>query len=383
MIFALYGVNFQNKGAELMLYATKQQIKIWNQNNILACDLLTGTFQQRNSLGVHHLARRTIGRFPQLEKYMTPVAKLIPSFLRKKYQITLDSEVDIIFDASGFAYSDQWGFYASERMASNCLQWKKEKKKIILLPQAFGPFENPRVRNAFITIINNVDLIFARDEISYKYISELPVSLDNVKIAPDFTNLLEPEQPDYINDLIGKVCIVPNQRMLDKTGDGVSNQYLDFLIHAINYLYDLGKTPFILVHETKDIELAKKLQSMIDKAITVVQEQNPLYLKGILGKSDILIGSRFHSLISALSQNVPCIGTGWSHKYKSLFQEYGCSEFLVNFETESIEDNLQKLKILTEETSKHEVINKITISCNKQKKLSIKMWDEVRAVLDS
>lgn len=381
MIFAIYGVNFENKGAELMLRGIHDKIHEWSPANIVACHLLTGNFQQRNKLGIYHLTERQISRLPILEKYIDPVAHLIPSFLRKKNHLILTSEVDVILDASGFAYSDQWGSKASERMALKCQKWRKENKKIILLPQAFGPFENPRVKEAMITIVNNVDLIFARDQISYDYIKALSIPINHVKIAPDFTNLLQGEKPSYIEKLTNRPCLVPNQRMLDKTGSNASTSYIDFIVSVINNLREKQRNPFILVHETKDINLAEKIASLLSQPIDIIQEENPLCLKYILGQVELLIGSRFHSLISALSQGTPCLGTGWSHKYQTLFAEYNCSDCLINF-ADSIADNLAKLDYLLDEEHKKIVVEKIKLSAVEQKKLSQSMWINVQSILD-
>src|SRR5690606_30076167 len=62
----------------------------------------------------------------------------------------------------------------------------------------------------------------------------------------------------------------------------------------------------------------------------VITEQNPRILKAIIGKARLVIGSRFHALVCALTQAVPAIASGWSHKYQALFEDYGCPQCLLD-----------------------------------------------------
>lgn len=380
MNFSISGVNFQNKGAELMLYAVKQQLHQWDKNNTLSGHLTLGTFEQRKQVGINHLASTRSNKITYAGQIIGFSANLIPKTIRKKYNITLESEVNTVLDASGFAFSDQWGSEDTEKMAKLCSKWKKQGKRIILLPQAFGPFTGERIRKAFVQIVNDVDLIFARDEISYKHISQLSVPLKNVKIAPDFTNLVQGIEPDYIKNLVDRPCIIPNCRMLDKTSSEVREKYIFFLTSIIEHLLGSGIKPFILIHETKDYNLGTQIQAQVSQAVPVIQESNPLYLKGILGKSYLVISSRFHGLISALSQQVPCLGTGWSHKYQMLFESYNCLDLLVDIEN-NLQESLAKLDLIIHEPTRARVIEAIAQASENQKTLSREMWIEVKKML--
>jgi colanic acid/amylovoran biosynthesis protein len=204
--------------------------------------------------------------------------------------------------------------------------------------------------------------------------------MDHVKIAPDFTNLVQGIKPSYLDDIAGKCCIVPNQRMLDKTSQEVSKAYISLLVSGIKYLQLKGLEAFLLIHEENDIAIANILQSKLDQPILMIKETNPLILKGILGNCYLVIGSRFHSLISAFSQGVPCVGAGWSHKYKILFKDYGCSNLLVNLNNNS-QNILDLLDLLINETKRTEIIQNINYNADIQKTLARQMWDEVRAEL--
>lgn len=62
----------------------------------------------------------------------------------------------------------------------------------------------------------------------------------------------------------------------------------------------------------------------------LLQKNNPRRLKRLIGTSYALIGPRFHAIVNSLSQGIPTMGMGWSHKYVHLFQDYACEDLLHN-----------------------------------------------------
>lgn len=43
----------------------------------------------------------------------------------------------------------------------------------------------------------------------------------------------------------------------------------------------------------------------------------------------LVVGSRFHSLIFALKQDIPTVTLGWSHKHKELMSPFGLSDYCI------------------------------------------------------
>ena len=378
-VFA-YGVNFKNKGAELMMYSILDRVQQWDVNNKVAIDFGIGTFEQRNQAGVHHYLWKRLRKIPYGVDGFNLIASAIPAPMRDRYNLVLESEIDCVMDASGFAYTDQWGEKTTQIMAELCQRWKKQGKKVILLPQAFGPFSSSGIKYYFNQIVELADLIFARDQKSYDYIAQLTPSMDNVRLAPDFTNLLAGIKPEYIDKLTGRPCIIPNYRMLDKTTPDTENQYFTFINACLKYLANKGLNPFILIHETDDFSLGERIQQQFEGEVEIIREDNPLYLKGILGSCSLAIGSRFHGLVSALSQGTPCLATGWSHKYQQLFESYSCPELLVDLQG-NLDDNLGKLDLLVSQPSRNNLIQSIKTASNYQKALSEEMWQAVQKLL--
>ncbi len=68
----------------------------------------------------------------------------------------------------------------------------------------------------------------------------------------------------------------------------------------------------------------------------------------------MLIASRFHSLVFALSEGVPVLALGWSHKYQELLRPFGLENFVVDhnqLEIDGIISLVEDLWRIKEKTS--------------------------------
>lgn len=375
-IIELRNVGFINKGAELMLYAIIDKInKLYpNADYAMSPSVSKGNspYQKRAKLGF--LQKTNLYRYGF---QFGSLAKFIPEKIREMYGLVLNSEIDIVLDAAGFNYSDQWGNSSCVELAKSCKVWKKNGTRVILLPQAFGPFESVKNKKAMTQVIELADLVFARDEQSYNYLTEIFGPKSNLKLSPDFTNLIAGICPKDFDSERNKFCIIPNYRMIDKTSEQNSNLYIPLMIEVVNYLFTNKQKPFILVHEGKnDLLLAKTIRDSVSSEIQIIQESNPLKIKGIIGCSRGVVGSRFHGLVSSLSQAVPSLATGWSHKYKMLFDDYKFPEGLLDVNI-SKSDLHRKLDILINEDSRESLISNLKSSSVKLKQQSEKMWNLV------
>jgi len=382
MFYEVQGVEFVNKGAELMLHAIVQHLEQADLKAIVAANL-ERRYRNQEGRAKANLAYLTWidNRLPNSGPLVNGLAGLIPSPLRRNLQLVLNQEIDVLFDASGFSYTDQWGAAYAQRMAGKLSRLKAEGKKIILLPQAFGPFENPKVRAAFEAILAHSDLIFARDRVSYDYVEQFEGTESKLNLAPDFTNLVQGRVPDSFVAQERSVCIVPNVRMLDKTAPEVRDKYLTFIANCIQCSLDLDLNPFIMVHQTgKDYEISLDLQAQFSERFPVIAETDPLAIKGILGQCYVVISSRFHGIVSSLSQGVPCLATGWSHKYQMLFEDYHCPQLLMNplFDPSEIK---AKIELVTTEPSRSEIVETIHNAGREQKKLTQSMWQKVHQTI--
>ena len=377
MIIEIRKAGFQNKGAELMLLAIVARLRATYPDTAL-CVVPSGPD------GPQPFTKLTaLGLFPKASLVRAGIewgnaAGLIPARLRRRYGLILDREVDVVLDAAGFAYSEQWGVGPSLELARATKRWRRRGTKVILMPQAFGPFENGEIRRAICSAVENADLVMPRDATSYRNLTEVTGERDYIRQYPDFTNLLEGAVPDDFDSGKYGVALVPNYRMIDKTSDVSGNSYVEFMKTCVRRLQELDARPFLLIHEGKDDErLAREISG---GAVPVVKEEDALRLKGILGASRAVVGSRFHALVSALSQGVPAVATGWSHKYTELFNDYGFPAGVLSIDNDASRVN-EMLESIVEAGAAKRISTQLLDKSHRQKVLAEEMWSEVDAVI--
>lgn len=313
-----------NKGAELMLQTILAQFRSNHPSVEFAVSqrYLSRTERYKYDLQAL-LTDGKLGRSTLVKWLMSPA-------FRKEYGLVLPSDVSAVLDGSGFSYGDQWGIKIIGTASRYYEQYQKRGVPIVLLPQAFGPFTGEEMQREAKRFFNMASLIFAREETSANHIRNLGIPDDRIHTAPDFTNLLCGITTNDINLPQRYACLVPNKHMLNKTSSEQSVSYIDYFVQAVHSLEKNGITPCLLLHDAKkDRELANEIQLRLGRCPQLITHTCPRVLKGIIGKSEMLIGSRFHSLVAALSQSVPVISTSWSHKYTELLTEYGIPEYLI------------------------------------------------------
>lgn len=371
-------VGFINKGAELMFLSILNKIKDrFPESKYVMAPSSSAPYMDRCKNGLYqksHLWYRGM--------QLGALAKVLPSKLREFYGIILNNQIDLVLDAAGFGYGDFLGKKSCLELSNSSKKWRKNNTKFILLPQAFGTFKTPTNKKAIKTIVQNATLIFARDKRSYNNLVEVVGAQDKIQVCGDFTNLLEGVIPQNFDAINNRFCIVPNYRMIDRTTKKESQAYLPLMIEVTRYLHENNQKPFFLIHEgEEDFHLAKEIIASVDENIQIIKESDPLKIKGILGSSSGSVGSRFHGLVSALSQGVPCLGTGWSHKYQMLFEEYEFEEGLMDVHI-SKEELHQKLRAITEEKNIAELRSSLLNVSIELKTKSELMWQKVFAAIE-
>jgi polysaccharide pyruvyl transferase WcaK-like protein len=315
VIVDIRGTNTRNKGAQLMLEAI--------------CARLGGQFELSHPPGqTDYFVRAELGLRQTLYEAALPrlsslLSNAIPARLRTDYGLTANSEIGGVLDASGFHYTDQFDESLPRREALVGRAWARKGIPKVLLPQAFGPFGHPGTRRWSREALEQASLVFVRDGVSEEHLRDLQIGTPVVR-CPDFTIGLKPPTADPVSEQ-PFLALVPNTKLVTHGGLG-RGAYLELMGTFATAAKAHGLATVVVVHEETDHDMAAELATGIGAAL--FSHPDPLVLKAVLGQSSAAVASRFHAVVGCLSQSVPTLAFGWSHKYRELLADFGVAERL-------------------------------------------------------
>ena len=351
MRILILGSSTINKGAEAMLRTVQAELsrripgakffigdhraRQWHAEGVVKAGVplapvdVGSRFKQARTLTAHAL------RAPEGPRYW------IRERGRLGYIDALADFVDAAVDVSGFLFSDQRGERTSERLVHVAEAFSRRGKPFVFLPQAWGPFEGQAVRELTRRACAGADLVFARDTTSRGHLEAILNSTANVEQAPDIAFLFQPATNG--TELIAELgldpdrpiaAFSPNMRVYERTGgEGENNHYCSTLVRVGRELMAGGAQLLLLPHEIlppkesrpDDRYLCRLLADALNCAdvAAVTDDRTAEDLKAMIGECDLMLGSRFHALIAALSSGVPSVAIGWAHKYPELLGVFG------------------------------------------------------------
>ncbi|MDR6984097.1 colanic acid/amylovoran biosynthesis protein [Rheinheimera pacifica] len=342
------GVQFRNKGAYLMLLASLEGLKgIARPVELVLSPGPNLPYPERARLGAWQKLSFRRGGLD-----LTPMIGKLPGAVQRlfnRYGMVSEKQIDLVLEASGFAYGDQWPLRFLQNTAKEVVRFAKAGKPFVFMPQAFGPFKTEDSKAAMRDIINHARLIFVRDPVSLQHLQSCVPNLpDSVVLTPDFTVGLTARPNDEIPVINGPyAALIPNNKVVSKFNhagaEQLRNDYITAFAAAANTLAEAGMQCVLVNHEGKeDAELCAEIAAKAP--CQIVQIEDPLAVKAFIGKAELAISSRFHGAVNALSQGVPCIATSWSHKYHAMMTDFGMGDYCVaELSEQNLLDALEQL----------------------------------------
>lgn len=373
---------FSNKGDQLMFYAIIDRFK--NHTCCVNYGSIPYKTAKENQIYFAFFPKsiNKIWNLRFIKNIIINFINALPFFITKAFRIIPIKKIDVIIDASGFAYGDKWG--KQKLINAYNLYSNINRANLIFLPQSFGPFKNPDTIKWIEKLLKNAKVVYARDSISFKYLSEFKSDAINIKQAPDFTFKVNFTEPAGIgltkND--NYAAVIPNHRLIMKENGGHTQKYISYLENIVKILISKKLKVILVTHDSvHDFDLAKILSQKFNKKVEIIRLSDAREIRYIIANAKLIVSSRFHGLINGLTQNVPVIGFGWTHKFKALLNEYDLDDYLINYST-SIDDIELLISTILDNQKGQEIIQKIKNNLNIQSTISEDMWLEVTSIIE-
>lgn len=252
----------------------------------------------------------------------------------KEYNSAYDlySNCDLMIDISGYALGSNWSYATCNRYIEHLEFAKAFNIPVYLMPQSFGPFDftgekaqelDGRLRSA----LSYVNTICAREKEGYDQLKE-KYALDNVikcydlvlnNKGVDLEHIFKSEQEFKLPELNkNSVGVIPNGMLLTvKDADFVLSMYRTLVSHLLTKGYQV----YILSHSSTDAKLCIDIYNACsenDKITLLDNDFSCLEFDEMVKSFEFIIASRFHSIVHAYKNAVPCILLGWAEKYYQL-----------------------------------------------------------------
>lgn len=261
------------------------------------------------------------------------------------------------------------------------------KKPLYTMPQSIGPFLHRWERWWAKRIYSHAQLVLAREPISYRLIQTLGISSDRCFCIPDIAFALTAESADAGKQLLERYGIALGQQPL--LGITVINwaaqnhrfesqsKYESAVAFAIrSFVERLKGTAIFFAQVTgptdaeDDRVAARRVQQLLadlgDRVVIIDEVCSAGLLKSMYGLMDLFVGTRMHSNIFALSQQVPVVAIEYFHKTSGIMQLMELERWVVNIrsvEPEQLERVLENAWLERERT-RNQLADKLPMIVN-------------------
>ena len=149
-----------------------------------------------------------------------------------------------------------------------------------------------------------------RKEVNWKYIYKRDIHNREFDILPN------------------SVAVIPNMRNFDH---GNRNNIMNIYKEAIRKILSEDKNVYLIRHSGEDLKACIMIKEMFaedSKVMLIQDDMTPAEFENLIKQFDFSIGSRFHSIVHAYKECVPCLILGWAIKYRSLAELFGQSDYV-------------------------------------------------------
>lgn len=346
MEIMVVGGNFRGKGAEAMLLTVIQELAARIPG--VRFSVLTGDKEPIPQDSVASVKDVPVSfvhapprSFADLAFWGLRWLFLVDRWSRLRQYSQFASRAVAVVDISGYSFRPRGRFPGRTALNpfTKLTLSRRAGAQHILLPQVMGPINGRLDRSLARRALLSATSITVRDQVTWAILDQLGVTAaKSVDVCPDIAFLFAPGSRSRAQEILRDVgigdsaflAITPNIRVYESSPlqDG-KNVYLETLVRLVQDIVAKLQIPVLMIpHEWS--RGSKDDAWLMDQILTRLEDRKQVFAlrnrpsaadtKAVIGCAHLLVGSRYHSLIAALSMRVPCMAISWSHKYETLME---------------------------------------------------------------
>jgi len=248
---------------------------------------------------------------------------------------------DIVVDLYGICFSDNFkpkkfsffkmliGSIYSFRMLSFA---KFYRRKTVKNTCSFGPMKSKmNQRSAAFACKHLFDVVSAREIKSRDALLYDANVKKEILLSPDIANMMTFSKDKNIDkNIIG----ISTSHQIIRQWKGEEG-YVDCIVNLCRHISQTCNKSIVLIpnevqpiSDFNDITVSLEIQDKLKKEDIHVEiidsaHMSSTELKNIIASCEVVIASRYHSCVAALSSGIPVLVVGWHYKYEELLRWYG------------------------------------------------------------
>ncbi len=212
---------------------------------------------------------------------------------------------------------------------------KKMGLKVMLYSNGVGPIRHRKNEKHTQKVLNTVDMITLRDEVSLDELKRIGVTKPQIHLTADPAFTLVPSDIETGKGILDKASADMSKKMMCisvRKWGGLGERFENTVARVVDYIaekYNLFPV-FLPMQPKLDYEISKRIASKVKaQSIVIERELTISDTLSVISNMDLCIGMRLHTLIYSASQAVPLIGLVYDPKVSG-FMDYMHQDRYVN-----------------------------------------------------
>ena len=264
--------------------------------------------------------------------------------MRKKKTIDAYQRADVVVFPGGHSFTTMNGL---GQVFSHCMGFYFGKiigKKTMVYAHTVGPFTGiwaPIIRGMSLYVLKRTDVVTIREKDSLKYCTRCNAILTAETVFGIPTEL---QQADCVKELqeireTGNIVVGLTIHHIYYKYFFTKDEYIRIMADCINIMTQQFACNVLLIPmESKtgnynDRDLAYEIKKMLvlPESFKIIDEDyEPIVTSAIIGKCDMFVGTKTHSIVYGLKAEVPTLCIAYQQKANEFMEMYGVPENAIN-----------------------------------------------------